>query len=62
MTAAQIHRAVSRATGESVREIRRLGFSLADALDVETDDDLDDRLPLMIDWDQHQAVRSDRRD
>jgi hypothetical protein len=62
MTAAQIHRAVSRATGESVREIRRLGFSLAGALDVETDDDLDDRLPLMIDWDQHQAVRSDRRD
>ena len=31
MTASQINRAVSRATGESVREIRHLGFQMADS-------------------------------
>jgi len=56
MTAAQIHRAVSRATGESVRKIRRLGFSLADALDLEQDSQNDDRLPQMIDWDRAPDV------
>ena len=58
MTAAQIHRAVSRATGESLREIRRLGFSLADSLNVDEDPEDDDRLPQMIDWDQQEAIRS----
>jgi hypothetical protein len=62
MTAAQIHQAVSRATGESVREIRRLGFSLANSLDLEQDSESDHRLPLVIDWDEQQAIRSDHRD
>ena len=62
MTAAQIHRAVSRATGESVREIRRLGFSLANALDLEQDPESDNQLPLMIDWDQQEVLRCNRLD
>jgi hypothetical protein len=61
MTAAQIHRAVSHATGESLREIRRMGFSLANALDLEQDAESDDRLPLVIDWDEQEAIRSDHR-
>jgi hypothetical protein len=56
MTTAQIHRAVSQATGESVREIRRLGFSLAGTLDLQTDDLFEERSPLVIDWDEHQPV------
>jgi hypothetical protein len=58
MTAGQINRAVSRATGETVREIRHLGFSLADSLDVEGDLEYDDRLPQVIDWDEQEAIRA----
>jgi hypothetical protein len=57
MTAAQIDRAVSRATGESVREIRRLGFGLADPADADMEPESDDRLPLMIDWDERDSIR-----
>jgi hypothetical protein len=56
MTAAQIDRAVARATQESLREVRRLGFGLADAMDLERDRELDDRLPLMVDWDEREAL------
>jgi hypothetical protein len=56
MTAAQIDRAVARATQESLREVRHLGFGLADAMDLERDRELDDRLPLMIDWDEREAL------
>ncbi len=58
MTAAQIHRAVSRATGESVREIRRMGFSLANSLNIDEDSEDGDHRPQMIDWDQQEAIRS----
>jgi hypothetical protein len=57
MTALQIARAVARATGESVREIRRRGFSLADPVEVDFDPEPDDRSPLMVDWDELDAQR-----
>ena len=58
MTAAQINRAVSRATGETVREIRHMGFSLADSLDVDCDSEDDERSPQMIDWDEQEVLRA----
>jgi len=57
MTASQLNRAVSRATGESIREIRHRGFGLVAPLEVQTDSDCEDRLPLIIDWDEQQAIR-----
>jgi hypothetical protein len=50
MTQAQLHRAVARATGESIRTIHRIGFSLLA-------DDGEDREPLVVDWDALDAER-----
>lgn len=60
MTAAQIHRAVSRVTGESARRIRRLGFNLADALNLETEAEQEERPPLLMDWDEHEHVQPEQ--
>jgi hypothetical protein len=49
MTQSQLHRAIARATGESVRTIRHLGFGFLT-------DDCEGRDPLVIDWDQHDAM------
>ena len=52
MTQADLNRHVASATGESVREIRRLGFSIADTLHVDYDPEpLDEELDKFIDWD-----------
>ena len=58
MTAAQIARAVSRATGETVREIRHLGFSLADSWDLDRDSEDVERSPQVIDWDEFESTRT----
>ncbi len=53
-----MHRAVARATGETVSEIRRRGFSL---VDPEQDRFELDPLPVdgqMIDWDQFDLERN----
>jgi hypothetical protein len=57
MTASQVNREVSRATGESVREIRRRGFCLADSADLESEAGWQDRRPLTVDWDSLDAER-----
>ena len=63
MTQNRIDRMVAAATGESLAEIRRRGFSLADPWTVhhdpetdrnEIDNDFDDRI---VDWDAVQADR-----
>lgn len=56
MTQRQLDRSVARATGESLREIRRRGFSIADPLDPAYDPD--PVAPQVVDWDQAQPGRS----
>ena len=57
MTPRELDRAVARATGESVSEIRRRGFSLADQIEDEFDAAL---IPpcRTIDWDDHDLRRN----
>ena len=56
MNPSQIDRAVSRATGESVREISHRGFRLADLIEV-GDDPETDGSPQVLDWDSLHAQR-----
>lgn len=46
-------------TGENLREIRRLGFSIADPVEVRFDPEPDDLPPNVIDWDQMELERND---
>lgn len=48
MTRTELHRELSRVTGESVNTIERLGFSLVEPPDLK---------PLTIDWDELEAER-----
>jgi len=57
MTQSEIDFAVSRATGEAVDRIHRLGFSIADPVE-NFDRESFMRRPKYIDWD---VVDSDRR-
>ena len=54
MTQAEINRSVRSATGESLREIRRRGFSEADPLSVDYDPE-PYSAPSIVDWDQLQS-------
>ena len=56
MTQSQIDYAVSRATGETVREIRRRGFSLAAPPEVVYDPE-PFRRPQIVDWDELDRQR-----
>lgn len=51
MTRRELHAAVAAATGESLSEIRRRGFSIADPAEVRFDPEPDQLIPQMIDWD-----------
>lgn len=51
MTQKELHAAVANATGESLCEIRRRGFSIADPEEVRFDPEPDQLAPQMIDWD-----------
>jgi hypothetical protein len=51
-----LNRSLSRATGESVRTIRRLGFSLFDPGANDTDADSIDLPPQVIDWDELDRI------
>lgn len=53
MTQSQLERAVAFRTGESLTEIKRLGFSLATPLDVNFDPEPNDLPPQMLDWDEY---------
>jgi hypothetical protein len=58
MTQCQLDRAVARATGENLRVISRLGFSLADPIFVEHDPEPCDVLDKYLDWDLHELERN----
>ena len=51
MTQNQIDQAVSIATGESLCDVRRIGFSIADPNETNFDPEPDDRPPMVVDWD-----------
>lgn len=57
MTQSQLDFAVSRVTGETVDEIRHLGFSLADPPAVLYDPEPFVRAPQFVDWDELDAQR-----
>lgn len=56
MTRQQLERAVAQRTGESLREIRRRGFSILrpDDLDLELEIY---QMPQVVDWDQADRDR-----
>jgi hypothetical protein len=51
MTQSELNHAVSQATGDDVRDISRLGFSLVDQNDRNFDTECDCQDPQVIDWD-----------
>ena len=57
MTQVELDRALCVATGESLREIRRRGFSLADPLSVAHDPEPFAGAPGVVDWDELDAQR-----
>lgn len=61
MTQADLERAVSRATGESLATVRQLGFQLedrspADFDEPEGNDEVLEEGPLVFDWDDRAAI------
>jgi len=50
MTQFDLDSAVACATGESLCEIRRRGFSIADPAEIRFDPEPDQLVPQMIDW------------
>ena len=54
MTQTELHRAISRATGEDVDLVARWGFSLVDDKEPLAEDDLES---LTLDWDAVQAAQ-----
>jgi hypothetical protein len=58
MNQVRLEKAVARATGESLQEVRRQGFNIADPLDQGFDHESPDRPPLVVDWDQLEAQRA----
>ena len=56
MNCSQLEGAVARATGESRRTIRHLGFSLADPLEVGFDPEPSDVVKF-LDWDEVAGAR-----
>ncbi|MCI0366362.1 MAG: hypothetical protein L0219_21075 [Phycisphaerales bacterium] len=57
MSQNELHRSLSRATGESVRTIKRLGFSPFDPGANDTDTDSIDLPPQVVDWDRLELDR-----
>lgn len=57
MHQAELNRALSRATGESVGTIKRLGFSLLEANFVPCDLDSPEVAPQVVDWDRLEIER-----
>jgi hypothetical protein len=53
----ELNRSLSRATGESVRTIKRLGFTLFDPDANEADADCIDLPPQVVDWDRLELDR-----
>ena len=60
MSQTELDQAVARATGESMRAVRRHGFSLLTPLGLFEPDESATAEPLVVDWDQLQADRRAR--
>jgi hypothetical protein len=58
VTQSELNEAVADATGESLRTIRRRGFSVFTPLQAFNPDQDDDALPSVVDWD---ALERDQR-
>ena len=59
MLQADLYRSVSRATGESVATIKRLGFLIADPDEPIGDPEAEVLGPHVIDWDELHAPQDD---
>ncbi len=57
MTQGRLERAVARATGESLQQIRRWGFSIADPPRSDCDREVTVSAPKMVNWDRLEAGR-----
>ena len=57
MSHGDFNRALSRATGESIRTIKQRGFSLVDPNATNVDDELTLTPPQIVDWDALDAER-----
>lgn len=57
MTQAELNRAVARATGESIAEVKRIGFLLAEPDREIPDPDDEDFGPSVFDWDEFDEMR-----
>ncbi len=61
MSQAELDRQVSRLTGESIREVRRRGFSIVTPQPSAFDPEADELCqPQILDWDQVEADRYGR--
>jgi hypothetical protein len=60
MTQNEIDRAVAARTGESLSEIRHLGFGIADPTWTEFDPEPGSRRPQVIDWDSIYPIERGR--
>jgi hypothetical protein len=58
MTQAQLERAVARATGESLRNVRRRGFGIEGNV---RDRNENQRAPQIVDWDALDRERHSRQ-
>jgi hypothetical protein len=56
MTQTELDTRVARATGESLRRIRRMGFSLASPKQICFDPEPDMRPPQSVQWDEVYAA------
>ena len=56
MSQAEIDQAVAEVTGESIRTIRRRGFSIVTPLKVSDPDGDDQTLPHVLDWDRVESA------
>jgi hypothetical protein len=61
MTQHDLDAAVAVTTGESLLEIRRRGFGIADPVEVHFDPEPSDIPPAWLDWDQNDEVEPVRR-
>ena len=57
MTQRELHRAIARATGESLRTIADCGFSVLQLRSPAVEPDLAEQAPQVVDWDQLETDR-----
>ena len=58
MTQQEIDSAVADVTGETLCDVRRIGFTIADPLEVNFDPEPDQLPPNIIDWDELELQRN----